>query len=304
MKNAKDVLGQDALLQPSQAGAYSVAVANAGGTVISANAQLSVTVLVPLAEAVDTPDWTWTTGGFAPWAGDTIGAHDTVDAGRSGTITNNQETWAETILIGPGSLNFWWKVSSETNNDLLRLYLDGSEQARLSGTVDWNQRTISVPVGSHALRWRYDKNGSVTVGQDRGWLDQVLFQPAPPVLTKHPSSQDVDEGTATLFNVAASGTPPLSYQWRRNGTNLVDNGSMSGATTATLNLPNVQRSQAGTYSVMVRNGGGSATSFNALLSVVPLLPLADACSSANPCNTCANACLRAYRPASSWEPAS
>ena len=72
-------------------------------------------------------------------------------------------------------------------------------------------------------------------------------------------------GTVT-FSVTASGTPPLSYQWKFDGTNI------SGATNTTLVLTNVQLSQAGTYAVLVTNHYGSTNSASALLTVNSLQP--------------------------------
>ena len=73
-------------------------------------------------------------------------------------------------------------------------------------------------------------------------------------------------GQTATFTVGASGTPPLSYQWNFDGTNMV------GATNALLTLVNVQLSQAGTYAVLVTNLYGSTNSASALLMVNPPLP--------------------------------
>ncbi len=83
----------------------------------------------------------------------------------------------------------------------------------------------------------------------------------PPTITAQPSSQTVTQGTAATFSVAVSGTAPLSYQWRFNGTNL------SGATTSAYIRGNAQFADAGSYSVIVTNTAGSATSSNAILTV-------------------------------------
>ena len=61
--------------------------------------------------------------------------------------------------------------------------------------------------------------------------------------------------------MTAAGTPPLSYQWRLNGTNL------AGATGTSLTLSNVQPALAGNYTVRVTNAFGSAISSNAVLTV-------------------------------------
>ena len=61
---------------------------------------------------------------------------------------------------------------------------------------------------------------------------------------------------------------PLSYQWRRQGTNLVDGGNLSGVTTTNLLIANVQLSNVAGYSVVVTNAHGSVTSSVAQLLVV------------------------------------
>ncbi|PYJ07268.1 MAG: hypothetical protein DME25_04245 [Verrucomicrobia bacterium] len=86
----------------------------------------------------------------------------------------------------------------------------------------------------------------------------------PPSITNQPQSQTVFAGGSATFSIGASGTTPLSYQWRFNGTNL------SGATNSSFTRSNAQSSDAGNYSVVVSNVAGSATSSNAALTVLPV----------------------------------
>ncbi|HTY88688.1 MAG TPA: immunoglobulin domain-containing protein [Candidatus Acidoferrum sp.] len=90
----------------------------------------------------------------------------------------------------------------------------------------------------------------------------------PPSLISQPLDQTVGAGSTATFAVTASGTTPFSYQWQVNGTNLVEGGNISGATTNVLTLSNVQTNDAGIYTVIVTNPGGSVTSSNALLTVL------------------------------------
>jgi hypothetical protein len=83
----------------------------------------------------------------------------------------------------------------------------------------------------------------------------------PAAITSQPQSQAVIPGQNTSFSVGASGTAPFSYQWSFNGTNV------SGATTATLTLTNVQPANAGNYAVVITNVAGSVTSAVAILTV-------------------------------------
>ena len=87
------------------------------------------------------------------------------------------------------------------------------------------------------------------------------FTPMPPSITSQPTNQTVFVGQPASFSVSASGTPPLSYQWRFNTTNIVN------ATNATLTLTNVQLTQAGNYSVLVTNIAGSTNSIAAALTI-------------------------------------
>jgi hypothetical protein len=82
-------------------------------------------------------------------------------------------------------------------------------------------------------------------------------------ITAQPQSQTVTVGSNVTFNVTATGTDPLSYQWQKDGSDI------GGETNAMLTLNAVQMSDAGSYLVVVSNIVGSVTSANAVLTVVP-----------------------------------
>ena len=86
----------------------------------------------------------------------------------------------------------------------------------------------------------------------------------PPTITSQPASQAVPAGANVTFAVVATGTSPLSYQWRFNQTNL-----LVTATNSSFTLINVQLGDAGNYSVTVSNTLDSAISSNATLTVYP-----------------------------------
>src|SRR6266511_1689646 len=125
-----------------------------------------------LGEAVDAPDLAWETYGEALWTPQTAITHDGLDAAQSGAFLDGAST-LHTYVTGPGTVSFWWKVSSETNIDTYRFYVGGVALAEISGSVDWEQRTFAVPSGSQELKWKFKDSG--TTGQDRGWLDEVGF---------------------------------------------------------------------------------------------------------------------------------
>ena len=85
----------------------------------------------------------------------------------------------------------------------------------------------------------------------------------PPGITANPTNQSVQQGRTAVFSVSASGTPPLAYQWFKDGTN-----PLAGQTAEVLSLSNVQSNDAGGYSVVVTNAYGSTNSSIATLTVL------------------------------------
>jgi hypothetical protein len=88
--------------------------------------------------------------------------------------------------------------------------------------------------------------------------------PPAPVITSQPAGQAVSVGGTVLFTVGASGAAPLAYQWYFNGS------AISGATATDYGLTSVTANNAGNYTAVVGNVGGSVTSSVAALTV--LLP--------------------------------
>ena len=88
-----------------------------------------------------------------------------------------------------------------------------------------------------------------------------MAEVVPLVIVQQPANARVPFGGSVTFSVVVTGTPPLSYQWRFNGTNL------PGATGTNLALANLQVANAGAYSVVVSNAVGVAASQPAYLDV-------------------------------------
>jgi tRNA A-37 threonylcarbamoyl transferase component Bud32 len=120
--------------------------------------------------AVDNTELTWSTGGDADWFYQTYN-----NAAQSGKILHNQNTWISTSVQGPGTLSFYWVVSSEYNRDFLIFYIDGNSKKSISGTVNWMKESYVIDQGTHIIRWEYRKDGSVVTGSDAGWLASVEY---------------------------------------------------------------------------------------------------------------------------------
>lgn len=103
-----------------------------------------------------------------------------------------------------------------------------------------------------------DCGGSVTSAPA-----QLTLYVTPPVIVQQPQSQTVCVQAPASFTVGATGEPPLSYQWSKDGVPL------PGATSATLVIPAAQPADAGSYQAVVSDCGGSTSSAPASLVVDP-----------------------------------
>jgi Immunoglobulin domain len=150
--------------------------------------------------------------------------------------------------FSPESLNYQWQ---KNGTNLV-------EGGGLSGTTN-STLTIASVSAADAASYRAvvsDASGSVTTS------NAVLTVIDPPLVTAQPTNLLVLPGTNAVFGVSLSGTAPLRYQWRFNGTDLLN------ATNATYAIPTVGKNNAGNYAVVITNAAGSATSSNAALTVV------------------------------------
>lgn len=167
-------------------------------------------------------------------------------------------------------------------NVLPSFIMQPSSQAALVGaTVMFSVQVDGTPLISY--QWR--KDGVPLVGADAATLTLTNAQPddagaysvvvsnglgsvtnalpailtlsAPPSITMQAMSQTVVMGNSATFSVTATGTPPLAYQWRKDGTNL------TGATSSTLTIDHLQPGNAGGYSVVVSSSAGTVTSSTA-----------------------------------------
>lgn len=136
-----------------------------------------------LSDALEAQGLDFTTGGDAGWTAQGDTAHGGGSALKSGTIGDNQETWVETSVNGPGQVSFWWKASSEHYRqyaiDYAMFSIDGLERLRIGGEQDWTNAVVTVDeTGTHVLRWTFVKDDEVSGGEDCVWLDEVTWTPA------------------------------------------------------------------------------------------------------------------------------
>jgi hypothetical protein len=214
---------------------------------------------------------------FTPYRGNN-GSIPSISFNPAGTEVNTSGGTLEPAILTAGREYYAAAVYNASSNTI-SLYLNGVLVATNNmegGSLSQVQATTGYFGAS--LFNDPDLNGSIN--EVRVWsgalgtnaiMRNYLAGPdvviVPPQITSQPQSQTVMATSNVTFTVAASGTAPLAYQWIFQGTNL------PGATAAILTLSGVLPANAGPYSVIVTNSGGSVTSAVAVLTVTVPRPV-------------------------------
>jgi len=155
----------------------------------------------------------------------------------------------------------------------LMIYGNSGTNCTLSGCAFEESPTNQYAVGANGCQVNLSNSTICHIGTPIflgsggsfvGSLTDVCACTAPSITSQPAATSTCQWGSAT-FSVTASGTSPLSYQWRINGTSIV------GATASSFVTNNVLATSGGNYSVVVSNACGSATSANAALTISPAI---------------------------------
>jgi len=167
-------------------------------------------------------------------------ASQTVTAGLTATFTVG--------ATGTTPLTYQWK-----KNGTAMAGATSSSYTTLATTSSDNGAQFTVVVSN--------STGSIT---SNAATLTVSAAAVPPSITTQPASQTVTAGLTATFTVGATGTTPLTYQWKKNGTAMAGATSSSYTTLATTSSDNGAQ-----FTVAVSDSAGSVTSNAATLTVNP-----------------------------------
>jgi uncharacterized repeat protein (TIGR03803 family) len=146
-------------------------------------------------------------------------------------------------------LGYQWQKNGTNLVDGGNLSGSNTNTLTITGISDNDAARYSVIV-SHSIFSVTSSNATLTV------IDA-------PIITAQPSNLVVLPKTNVIFGVSLTGSAPFfRYQWRFNGTNILN------ATNVSYAISLVVTNNAGNYSVVVTNLAGSVTSSNAVLAVI------------------------------------
>ncbi len=170
-----------------------------------------------------------------------------------------------TSIVREGNnIRIGWVTIGGTTNFVQAASSPGGSFADISSAIVIAGAFSSNTVGTVT---NYLNSGAITNVSARFYRIRRGGTCVPPSITTQPFNSTNCVGDAASFAVAAGGSGPLNYRWRKNGVNLSDGGNILGATTANLTIVPVGTSDAASYDIVVSNACGSVTSVVASLTV-------------------------------------
>ena len=154
-----------------------------------------------------------------PWVIDNNVAYEGDYSSASGNIGDNTSTTMTltTENRADGAISFFTKVSSESNYDFLKFYIDGNEQGQWSGEMNWTGVSFPLSEGDHELKWEYKKDANTTGGSDKVWVDYIEI---PPILTTTANAgidQIICQDETAQLNAFAQNYTDLSWSTSGDG---------------------------------------------------------------------------------------
>ncbi|MCX6904698.1 MAG: immunoglobulin domain-containing protein [Verrucomicrobia bacterium] len=232
-------------------GTYDVVVTNLaaailGGTAYAKSSNVYVNVVQPPTNQVAPP-----------------GTNVTLRAMVGGPISFTNRFWwfsNDTVIrTGSNGVGLNWILFT---NDLVLTNVTAAQSGRYTFLLSNAVITSVTNVITNTLPWLTNMVSVTNYPVPPAAFTATLVVGYAPLIGQQPSNQTALAGTTVSFNVLATGSDPLGYQWQFNGQVL------AGQTGPGLTLSQVQASQSGGYSVIVTNPAGGVTSQVAVLTVL------------------------------------
>jgi hypothetical protein len=186
-----------------------------------------------------------------------IGPASDVGAYEASTVPIIQAQPQSQVQTNGGSVTFRVTAVGESLTYQWRFYGTNNSPTNIAGATSSSYTITFVGLANVG---KYDVRVSNPQGSVTSQVATLSIGIAP-TITLAPTNQTGVPGSNVTFFASASGDPPLAFQWRFNGTNIV------GATTTSYTITNVQPANAGEYAVSISNHAGVVVSSNAVLFV-------------------------------------
>jgi hypothetical protein len=170
-----------------------------------------------------------------------------VSATTSNTLTTNFTVMA----VGPGTPTYQWRKNGQPLSDGGHYSGVTTSKLTISSASGADEATYDVIVGNSFGNSAPSNGATLTVNR-------------PPTITTPPVAVNITQGQIIPLSVVADGSSTLTYQWKRNGANLNNDGRITGATSANLVINSATVADAGNYTVTVTGPFNPATTSTAV----------------------------------------
>lgn len=153
--------------------------ANADYASYKTNYELKVGLLGDNFETADFSANEWKIEGKGVWVIDSLNAYEGKYCAKSDSVNNNQyaKLKIQIEVLADGPLTFYVKTSSEEGYDCLEFYINSLLNQKWSGETNWKKYSCEMKKGTYALEWRYRKDTSGSSGEDRAYIDDIVYPP-------------------------------------------------------------------------------------------------------------------------------
>lgn len=182
---------------------------------------------------------------------DTLDLPYIVSQPASQTVRVGSQVVWPVVVSGPGPMTYFW--FNQTYDSYI--YDGGGVSGSQTSTLTLSNVQPSTS-GSYMLT-AYNNYGA-----NHAYVNLTVADP--PAVTNNPVSRSVPLGLPTAFSASGTGTPPLSYQWRFNGADIPK------ATSTTYSISSINLTNLGSYTLVISNIAGTATSGDGVLTLGPV----------------------------------
>ena len=128
-------------------------------------------------ETGDFSSHNWKNDEMYPWVITDEYANRGVYSAQSAIIDDDEVSTLsiDVETITDGVISFYLKTSTEEEWDYLTFFVDEEMMESWSGENDWQRVKYPIEAGSHTLKWSYDKSKNDSAGEDRCWIDDIVF---------------------------------------------------------------------------------------------------------------------------------
>ncbi|MFZ2276154.1 MAG: immunoglobulin domain-containing protein [Prosthecobacter sp.] len=213
-------------------------------------------------------------GTVVAWGGQNTYGEINVPAGLTDVVQVSAGEYYSMALKSDGTVVAW----GDNSQGQLNVPAGLNDAVQIAAA---RHHALALKSDATIVAWGSNSDGQTTISTSAqscvlavggGLRHSLAVVTVPPTVLIPPADQTRLTSQTAAFTVSASGTPPYSYQWYKDGVLLANGVRISGVTTATLTVSSLTVADAGDYTVELGNCTDMTLSAPGHLTVTPVIP--------------------------------